>query len=262
MKWMTGLLINLQFFTIIPIKRELPMDQDHLRSAVQNFPLLGLLQGVFYSSLLYAVTNWTPFSHLAVAFLLWLVTIVFTGGIHLDGWMDASDAYFSYRDQEKRLEIMKDPRTGAFGVISIIVLLSSRFFFIYEGEMNIHLESYILIAALPFFSKSVMGAVLLTVQTAKNEGLGHLFQAAATVKTLWIYPVYIIAFLLFTVFWGKSFISFGILALAAMVCYLLCRRNALNWFGGITGDVLGAAVEGTECILWMTVWLLHYFVTG
>ncbi|WP_160723300.1 adenosylcobinamide-GDP ribazoletransferase [Bacillus sp. USDA818B3_A] len=262
MKWMTGLLINLQFFTIVPIRLELPMGQDHLRSAVRTFPLLGLLQGVFYSFLLYAVTNWMPFSHLAAAFLLWLATIVLTGGIHLDGWMDASDAYFSYQDCEKRLEIMKDPRTGAFGVISIIVLLSSRFFFIYEAGINIHLEGYILIAALPFFGKSIMGTVLLTVQSAKNEGLGQLFQAAATVKTLWVYPLYIMTFLLFAVCLGGSFISMGIFALAAMICYLLCRRNALKWFGGITGDVLGAAVEGTECILWMTMWLLHYFVMG
>ena len=54
--------------------------------------------------------NWTPFSPLAAAFFVWLALIVLTGGIHLDGWMDASDAFFSYRDKQKRLEIMKDPQ--------------------------------------------------------------------------------------------------------------------------------------------------------
>jgi adenosylcobinamide-GDP ribazoletransferase len=238
------------------------MDQNHLKRAVQAFPLLGLIQGVCYSCLLYVVSNWTPFSHLAAAFFLWLATILLTGGIHLDGWMDASDAYFSYQDKEKRLEIMKDPRTGAFGVISIIVLLSCRLFFIDELITNIHLETYILITALPFFSKSVMGTMLLTVKTAKNEGLGYLFQTAATAKTLWIYPFYLIVFLCAAIYLGNGFISIGCLTLAAMICYLLCRRNASKWFGGITGDVLGATVEGTECILWMTVWLLHYFVMG
>jgi adenosylcobinamide-GDP ribazoletransferase len=262
MKWVIGLLINLQFFTIIPIKRELPMDKEYLRKAVQTFPLLGLLQGIFYTCLLYAVINWTPFSHLAAAFLLWLATIAFTGGIHLDGWIDASDAFFSYQDREKRLEIMKDSRTGAFGVISIIVLLCCRFFFIYDSGINLHLDTFVLIGLLPFFSKSVMGVVLLTVQPAKNEGLGHLFQKAATVKALWIYPLYMIVFFLVAAFAVKSFLSIGIFTLAAFICYLLCRRNALKWFGGMTGDVLGAAVEGTECILWMTLWLLHYFVMG
>jgi adenosylcobinamide-GDP ribazoletransferase len=259
MRWLAGLLINLQFFTVVPINRELPMDQTNLRRAVQTFPLLGLFQGIFYSCLLYAVLNWTPFSHLAAAFLLWLATIVLTGGIHLDGWMDASDAYFSYQDREKRLEIMKDPRSGAFGVISVIVLLSCRFFFIFETVSNIQLESYILIAALPFFSRSVMGAVLLTVKTAKKEGLGFVFQNAATARALWIYPVYLLFFLL-AVF--DFLVPVCLLFLAALLGYSVSRRNALKWFGGITGDVLGAAVEGTELILWMTVWLLHYFVMG
>jgi adenosylcobinamide-GDP ribazoletransferase len=236
---------------------ELPMDKEHLNKAVQTFPLLGLLQGMIYSFLFYMLIQYTPFSQLAVAFLLWLITILLTGGIHLDGWMDASDAYFSYRDQEKRLEIMKDPRTGAFSVISIIILLSSRFLFIYEIALNIQLYSYILIAAIPFLSKSLMGTLLLTVKSAKKEGLGSFFQAAAKPGELWIYPVYIIVFLLIFI---KMFLQLAIILLAAASCYLFYRRKVVKWFGGITGDVVGASVEGTELILWMTVWLLHYFV--
>jgi adenosylcobinamide-GDP ribazoletransferase len=260
MKWIKGLLINLQFFTALPIKMELPMDKPHLQGAVRTFPLLGLIQGIIYAGFLYVLIHFTPFSSLAAAFLLWLATILLTGGIHLDGWMDASDAYFSYQDKEKRLEIMKDPRTGAFGVISIIVLLSTRFFFIYELVKMLEVQTYILIAVLPFLSKSVMGMVLLTVKSAKNEGLGRMFQEAASVKVLWVYPVYIVLVFLLTVFFSHALVLTGSLILAAIGCYLICRRNALKWFGGITGDVLGASVEGTEIILWMIIWLLHYFV--
>jgi adenosylcobinamide-GDP ribazoletransferase len=128
--------------------------------------------------------------------------------------------------------------------------------------MRIHSETYVLIAALPFLSKSLMGAMLVTVISAKKEGLGYLFQRAATGKNLWIYPIYVLAFLLITKLLGIAFISIVVITLTAMVCYVFCRRNARKWFGGITGDVLGASVEGTELILWMTVWLLHYFVMG
>ncbi|GHH96832.1 adenosylcobinamide-GDP ribazoletransferase [Neobacillus kokaensis] len=253
MKFFRGFLIGLQFFSAVPITKQFPMDQVHLKRTIQAFPLQGLFQGLIYSFLLYLLLEYTPFSHLAAAFILWLMTIVLTGGIHLDGWMDASDAYFSYRDQEKRLEIMKDPRTGAFGVMSIILLLSSRFLFIYEITENAHLMSFILIAAIPFFSKAVMGVLLLSVQSAKREGLGFLFQNAAKLEALWIYPIY----LLVSVFLLPIT---GILLAAAVVCLFYARRKVIKWFGGITGDVLGAAVEGTELILWMTVWLLHYFV--
>lgn len=248
--------MNLQFFTAVPINLEIPMDKEHLRKEVQTFPLLGLFQGIIYSFLLYCLQVWTPFSHLAVAFFLWLVMILLTGGIHLDGWMDTSDAYFSYRDQEKRLEIMKDPRMGAFGVLSVMVLLSSRFLFIYESTLNARNLTYILIAMIPFLSKSVMGVLLLTVKSAKKEGLGSMFQSAASKGVLWLYPVYI-GVLLFLVY--QVFFIVGLLIVVAACCSFFCRRKAVKWFGGITGDVLGASVEGTELILWMTVWLLHYF---
>jgi adenosylcobinamide-GDP ribazoletransferase len=258
-KFLKGFLINLQFFTAIPIRFELPMDKPHLKSAVQAFPLLGLLQGGIYASLFYVLLEFTPFSHLAIAFLLWLMSILLTGGIHLDGWMDASDAYFSYSDQPKRLEIMKDPRTGAFGVISVIVLLSCRFLFIYEITENIQVVSYMMIAAIPFLSKSVMGVLLLTVKSAKNEGLGVLFQGAATSRVLWIYPLYMAVILAFMTFVDNGFFLVSILIVIACASLIVCRLKAVSWFGGITGDVLGAAVEGTELFLWMTVWLLHYF---
>ncbi|NRD79318.1 adenosylcobinamide-GDP ribazoletransferase [Bacillus sp. BRMEA1] len=261
MQFLKGLLITIQFFTAIPIRSELPMDQHHLRKAVQAFPLLGLLQGVFYSLFLYLLLEFTPFTHLAAAFLLWLAVILFTGGIHLDGWMDASDAFFSYQGREKRLEIMKDPRIGAFGVLSLIILLSCRFFFIFEFTEIIRLDTYVLITAIPFFSKSVMGGLLLTVKPAKKEGLGYWFQSSASPASLWIYPIYLLAFfLLVGYFFRNQLLPIGILFTAAAVCFIFCRKKTDAWFGGITGDVIGASVEGTELILWLTVWLLHYFV--
>jgi adenosylcobinamide-GDP ribazoletransferase len=260
MKFIKGLLIDIQFFTAIPITLELPMDKEHLRKAVQAFPLLGLIQGFIYSGIFYLCLEFTPFSQLGIAFLLWLATILLTGGIHLDGWMDASDAYFSYQDQGKRLKIMKDPRTGAFGVLSILVLLSSRFLFIYESTTKVEDLLFIMIAVIPFLSKSVMGVLLLTVKSAKNEGLGTLFQNAAKPQALWLYPIYIVGMLFLVFFLINEFLFIGLLILVATCCVFLFRHKAVKWFGGITGDVLGAAVEGTEILLWMTVWLLHYFV--
>lgn len=263
MKWIKGLLINLQFFTSIPIPVALPMDKAHLEKAIKTFPLLGLIQGGIYAILLYIFLYWTPFSPLAAAFAVWIAGIFLTGGIHLDGWMDTSDAFFSYRDREKRLEIMSDPRTGAFGVLSVIVLLSTRFFFIYEITLFAQPSTFLLIGLLPFFSKMVMGVLLLRVKAAKKEGLGSLFQAAANGRTLFIYPIYIIILVgLVVIFnieavWGILFFM-----IASAVTLLFLQKKIISWFGGMTGDVLGASVEGTEVLLWMTLWLLHYFVMG
>lgn len=259
MTFLKGFLLNLQFFTSIPIRASLPMDKKHLQCSIQSFPLVGLLQGILYSGLVYILIQWTPFSPVAIAFLLWLVTIIITGGIHLDGWMDVSDAYFSYQDREKRIEIMKDPRIGAFGVLSVIVLLGSRFLFIYEIIGSMTLASYFMIVCIPFLGKSVMGEVLVRIPSAKKEGLATMFQEAGDRRTVVVYPIYL-AIIAFFLQWIGLIIPFFILVGVALACYGFICVKAIKWFNGITGDVLGASVEGTEIILWLTLWLLHYFV--
>ncbi|MGJ9457780.1 adenosylcobinamide-GDP ribazoletransferase [Oceanobacillus sp. CF4.6] len=239
------------------------MDQVHIEKSIQTFPLLGLFQGVLYSLLLYSLVEWTPFSAFAAAFFVWLFTIILTGGIHLDGWMDASDAFFSYQNKDKRLEIMKDPRVGAFGVLSVIILLSLRFLFIYEITTSVNELSYMFILFIPFLSKGVMGTTLLTVPAAKKDGLAAFFKKAGKPGTLKIYPVYLVVLIgLYAFLNTYSVFPAFLLVVVAFGCYMFIRRESVKWFGGITGDVLGASVEGTEIFLWMTLWLLHYFVMG
>ncbi|PLS15012.1 adenosylcobinamide-GDP ribazoletransferase [Bacillus sp. M6-12] len=261
MKFIVGFLINLQFFTAIPVRTALPLDAAYIKKAVQTFPLLGLLQGSVYAGVLYLMLNGTPFSQLAIAFLLWLLTILLTGGLHLDGWMDASDAFFSYRDIERRLEIMKDPRTGAFGVLSVIVLLSSRLVFIFEITGNASFASYLMIAAIPFLSRQVMGYLLIRAGLAKQEGLASFFQKKAGSTSLIGYLVYTMFFCAAVYFLADDVLpSIVIMLAAALFMAVSLKKKIVDWFGGITGDVIGASVEGTELVLWMMVWLLHYFV--
>lgn len=261
MSWFKGFLINLQFFSTIPIPFNLPMDKKHLERAIQTFPLLGIVLGALYAGILYSIMEWTPFSPLAAAFALWLASILFTGGIHLDGWIDSSDAFFSYRDQEKRLEIMKDPRTGAFGVLSVIVLLSAKFFFLYEIVGMMNSATYLLAFAIPFLSRTVMGVLLVTVGPAKNEGLGALFKKSSSKSTLWIYPVYLLIFG-WVLFFNGLYISLASYLFATILLIVFLKQKILKWFGGMTGDTLGASVELTEVLLWMTLWLLYYFAMG
>ncbi|MBB6447689.1 adenosylcobinamide-GDP ribazoletransferase [Bacillus benzoevorans] len=263
MKTIKGLIMGIQFFTSIPIPYAVPMDRDHIERAVRTMPILGLLQGAFYAGLLYILLHWTPFSPLAAAFFVWLAMILVTGGIHLDGWMDTSDAFFSYRDKDKRLEIMKDPRMGAFGVLSVIVLLSTRFLFIYESILHAVDTVYVLIMLIPFLSKSVAGVLLIKVRAAKEDGLGTMFKKAAGRYTLWFYPLYIAIVL--AVLWLLQPQVLGgaaILVLMAGLFILFAARKAVKWFGGITGDVIGASIEGVEITLWLTLWLWLYIVTG
>ena len=90
MKVVKGLIMSIQFFTSIPIPYEVPMDRDHIEKAIKTFPLLGLLQGMFYAFLLYGLIQWTPLSPLAAAFFVWLSLIVLTGGTSFR-WVDGCE---------------------------------------------------------------------------------------------------------------------------------------------------------------------------
>jgi adenosylcobinamide-GDP ribazoletransferase len=255
-----GFLINLQFFTVIPIKKQLPMEKKYMNRAIQLLPLTGLFLGIIISTFTYILVHWTPFSILAVSFLIWLLTIILTGGLHLDGWIDASDALFSYQDQQKRLEIMKDPRTGAFGVLSVIVLLAARFLFIYEIIARLEPATFLLILLIPFFSRVSMGLLLIHMPLAKQGGLAAFFQRAVQKNSTTIYWLYMCVLLagLYVIDHFIGLLASGMVVSAGFF-FLLVKRKIMNWFGGITGDVLGASVEGVEIWLWLTVWLLHYF---
>lgn len=255
-----GWRLAVQFLTVLPAKRNIPWNERSGRWSIYFYPVVGLLMGVFLSALAYVLLRYSPFSPLAATMCLFTCSIVLSGGLHLDGWMDVSDAFFSYQEKEKKLEIMKDSRVGAFGVMSLLFLLSWRFLFMYElvSRSKTVMILYLLI---PLFSRIAMGLLLIAAPLAKPGGMAH-FMKQVVKKNSWIaYGGY----LLIAVIIGIIFFHAAIVILLALgsllfcLCWgMFCKRQ----FGGITGDTLGACLEGTENILWLIGWLLLYFGTA
>ncbi|MEK5319062.1 adenosylcobinamide-GDP ribazoletransferase [Paenibacillus sp. SEL3] len=110
-----------QFLTRLPVKAELDFSPDLLKRSASYYPLVGVVIGIIvwgFAALASMVLPPLPCAILTLVVWVWL-----TGGLHLDGWMDAADALFSYRSRERMLEIMKDSRVGAMGVIACVLLL-------------------------------------------------------------------------------------------------------------------------------------------
>src|SRR5699024_3730555 len=187
-----GLILNLQFFTVIPVHRDIPMSNKNIRGLIGTLPLVGLLFGVMYSGITYLLVEVTSLSTLMISFVIWLLAIVLTGAIHIDGWIDTSDAFFSYRDRKKRLEIMIYHQKHAFVVISVIVLLFTKFLFIYEVMFHLNTSTYIFILFIPFFSRMLTAMMLILIPSAKEEGLRFFFQRAVKKHTLAFYVIYVI----------------------------------------------------------------------
>ncbi|MDQ0216416.1 adenosylcobinamide-GDP ribazoletransferase [Oikeobacillus pervagus] len=260
--YIKGLLLTIQFFSIVPIRRELPMDAFHLGRAFRTFPFFGLVKGAIYGSVFWALTEFSPLSTVAIAFIIWILTIIVTGGLHLDGWMDVSDAYFSYRDREKRLEIMTDSRIGAFGVLSIIVFLASRFLFIYELTNHISEFTFLYIMLIPFFSKICMGLLLALEPSAKQSGIAHYFKKGVDRTLPIVYAGYLLLVGVMVYLISQEIMVYVVFLLMTLLFWAFARKKTKQHFGGITGDLLGASIEGTENLLWMILWLWHYIAMG
>ena len=125
-------ILMIQFFTRIPINKELDIKREDFSKGIIYFPLVGLLVGCV-NGLVYFMTSkvlggWIPLIALLIS------NIFVTGALHLDGLADTCDGLFSARKKEKMLEIMRDSRIGTNGAIALFVSLLLKLSLIHISE--------------------------------------------------------------------------------------------------------------------------------
>lgn len=247
---MNSLLLALQFFTIIPIKKNLPMEKRQITGMYTVFPWVGAGIGAFASLAL--SFEWSP---LMTAFVIVSLGILLSGGLHMDGFIDTADAYFSYRDLKKRMEILDDPRVGAFGVMAIVLLIVGKIIIVAEvlSAGSFH-WSYVVI--IPFLSRIVLVILFSFTVNAKESGLAHFFKQRLQLPiVIPLTSIFLVLAICFIAVMTHGLIAFTLLSvLLIFIC--VYRSWTLKNFGGVTGDLLGASLELMEVILWITLLLL------
>lgn len=219
-----------------------------------SLPLVGLIIGAILSSCAYLLMSYSDISSLLMAILLVVGMIVFTGGLHLDGFIDMCDAFFSYGDKEKRLQVLDDPRTGAFGVLGVVSILMLKFGFIYEALEQGRFEVLVFIAAIPYIARVGMLVYFVTMNTSKKTGLAAYFKGQVMAKQLIVMNVVVLALLSAGAVYVGLY-SFFILVAVMLGIIALYRRWSYRNFGGMSGDLLGALGESLEVVLWLVVLL-------
>ncbi|UOR10876.1 adenosylcobinamide-GDP ribazoletransferase [Halobacillus amylolyticus] len=250
-----GGLFALQFFSVFPIRKGIDPNPAVVRSCLMWLPILGLVIGGSNAFIFYGLSPLTTMSLVSLTVFALMIPAVWSGGLHLDGLMDTGDAFFSYQDQQKRLEVMQDPRTGAFGVLVLLAVLILRFVFMYESFLA-DLSMLWFILLIPFLSRCVMVLMLGHTPSARQKGLSYFFKNHYSQSvTVWVVSLMIVVSVVTAFFSWSHFIVSLVMGLAAMIGMWGIRRWAVRSFGGITGDVCGATLEGMETYLWFIVWL-------
>ncbi|MFD4670256.1 adenosylcobinamide-GDP ribazoletransferase [Lentzea sp. NPDC058450] len=217
------------WLTVLPLRVD-DVDRKGAGRAIALTPVVGVVIGAFVVGVLklLAISN---ISALVAGFLVVGVVALFTRGMHLDGLADVADGLGCYGPPERALKVMKDGGAGPFGVVSLIVVLGAQAAALPHAHWGVVLLAF---AA----SRAAFGICCLRgVPAARPEGLGALVagtQHPATVIGTWV------------VLAGAA-VPLGWRAVVAVVVAFglvwgLVKHTGKR-FGGITGDVLGAAAE-------------------
>lgn len=261
--WLRACIAAFQFLTRLPIPVQITYTDLVFRRSVIFYPLAG---GVIGLLLLLASEGLGLFlPPLPAAVLLLGLWVVLTGGLHLDGLMDTADGILSHRPREQMLEIMKDSRVGAMGVIVAVLHLLLKFALLYTLLESNRWDGatgntgYLLLAIVPIWSRWFMAVAIQRWPYARKEsGLGSFFQGI----TKWHVLISLLVALLTTTIIIRFTESTFDTVIWPVPLYFACATCLAGWLiasyisrklGGLTGDTYGALNELLEAVLLLGV---------
>lgn len=230
------MILIIQFLTRIPLPNQEDVTEAHFASGLKFFPVAGTLIGAILCAFAWLLQHLFGSLNLFSIVLIVFAGIVITGGLHLDGLADSFDGLYSNRSKERMLEIMKDSRIGANGVLALIGLI------VIKISALVTLLPHLPIAALflmPVYARFNVLVLCYKAQSARENGMGNFFIGKVG-KMEWLFgsAVTLLASLVYP------------MALILLVCQVLLtisyRIHVTGRIGGLTGDIIGASIELNE----------------
>ena len=232
----------LRFLTLIPLGRSREFRPENM---IPWFPVVGICVGLIPALFsLFALFFW-PVQVVAVLDVVLLLGV--TGALHLDGVGDAADGLFGTRPREQALEIMKDSRIGAMGLVATVCVLALKW-----GGILAVLQhgpgwnAFLVLLLVPGFARAgmMLGIKFLNYGRPGGGTGAHFFEVDLELRSFWG------VFLLI----GIS-LCLGLQGLWVIFCFLLISGTILSYYKQrmdcITGDMLGALCEASEALLFL-----------
>ncbi len=232
---MKKFLVALQFLTIFPVKIKSKVMPEDIGRSLAYFPLVGLLLGLLLSL---SLSILSPLPRLVSGALILAISIIITGGIHLDGFADTCDGLYGTNLPERRLAIMKDSRVGGMGVIGLISLLLIKFALIASIPIDFLWKALIVMLV---FSRWSQVLACFSSPYACKEGKGKYFVEGAKEREIFIASLFTLGLFLILI-QIKSIILF-LMSLLVVLVFIKWVRVKIK---GMTGDTVGAVNEIAE----------------
>ncbi len=235
---MSGFWSALQFLTRIPV----PAGNYRLEASVVWLPAVGVVLGAILAGIDWGLRT-LAVDQLVVSTLVVVLLLVLSGALHADGLMDTCDAVFGHATPERRLEIMRDPHVGAFGVVGLVCVVALKIAAVYALPTGVRLQALVLAPTLGRWAIVLLATLF---PYGRASGLGAPLKAAATPRTLVLASLLPIAGCIAL---GPVGVLCGLLAGVVAVGF---GRWLVRLLPGLTGDNYGAACELVEATVWLS----------
>ncbi|MVU82258.1 adenosylcobinamide-GDP ribazoletransferase [Nocardia sp. ET3-3] len=234
---MNGVRLAVSWLTVLPVRGPDEVDRVVAGRAIAWAPLVGMVLGVGAAGLLWGLGELGASSLLA-GFVVVAGLALITRGMHIDGLADTMDGLGSYGSPERAREIMKSGGAGPFGVAALVfaVGVQAVSFAALAGAGR----WVAVVLAVAVGRVAVVMACRKGVEAAPGAGFGALVAGTQM-------PVVGLA-------WGGIALVAGVFAVGnrwqgpvavvlALGVAVVLARHCVRRFGGLNGDVLGAALE-------------------
>jgi adenosylcobinamide-GDP ribazoletransferase len=236
-----GFIAALRFLTSIPLPGKGDISPEQLGKASSFFPVAGLIIGGILVLLNWLLGYILPPA--VVNALLIGAMVLLTGALHLDGLADTCDGIAGNKTVEERWAVMRDSRTGAFGVVGILIVLLVKYVTLHSIPEDFFIA---VLLFMPVVSRWAMVYAIFAFRYARPSGLGTAFKESTRWPQLTIATVItlVIATGLFPLFSLAGFIIiFGVWLVITLLALYLKHK-----FAGLTGDTYGAINEVAEAL--------------
>ena len=254
-------LLAVQFFTRLPVTGRLAAwvgwSPDLQRSSAAHLPGVGWLVGMVAALVVlgchYILMGQTMLPWIA-AVLSTVATLAVTGGFHEDGMADVADGLGGHLPAERALEVMKDSRLGAYGVMALCMgLLAKVIFVAWLLSLDIAAGALLLLCVhvlsrgAPLMLMRALRHVSLpsTSKTLHIAGRPLSWNGVVT-GLLWCVPACVALYVHF----GPTILA-GVITTAALITLYMGWRFQRR-LGGMTGDCLGATQQVCELGMYLS----------